>query len=224
MVFGLWVAAAGCVVSPQPSPPDFTLEGDHIGLLPGADLVGTLVDFSAGPGAVRPAAGVVVVTNLDTHDAPSFAQVQPDGSFEIGVPGLSGQSFRFQAKNGSVRSEPFDVVVASSGEGVTALDASASCLAIDPALWAALDGAGDARSLVIRNTCTGTIALAAPHLRRGLAGFSFSPTAPFTLAAGATTTVTVHAADGAEVEDVLYLDVTGPSLEHRAVTLTVPDR
>jgi hypothetical protein len=224
VALGLLGLVAGCVVSPQPSPPDFTLTGDLIGLTPVEAATDTLVGFSAAPGTVHPAQGVVVVTNLDAHDAPSFAQVKPDGSFAIALSGGSGQSFRFQAKSGDVRSQPFDLVVAPSGDGITALTAGPACLAVTPALWLSLDGAGDARSLVIENKCAGAVALAAPHLRRGLAGFSFSPTAPLTLLAGGSSTLTVHGGAGAEVEDVLDLDVTGPTLDHRAVTLTIPDR
>jgi len=215
--------AAGCVVSPQPSPPDFVLDGDRIGLRPGVELVASVIGFEAGPGAVDPPEGVVVVTNLDDASAPSFAAVQADGSFAVAAPGQSGQRFRFQAKSANRRSQPFDVAVGSSGEDLSALASAAACLTLEPSLWAALDGAGDARSIVIMNQCSGPVALGAPRLRRGVAGFSFSPTGPVNLAAGAVTTITIHAGPGAEVEDVLFLDASTPTLERRAVTLTVPD-
>lgn len=219
----LAAVAAGCVVSPQPSPPDLVLDDDRIGLHPGMGLVSKVIDFEGAPGTVHPAEGIVVITNLDTTEAPSFAKVQPDGSFTIAVPGVAGQTFRFQAKNGSVRSQPADFVVNTGGEAIDTAVEGPACLAFDPARWIALDGVSDARSIVIRNQCSGAVSLGAPHLRRGLAGFSFTPTTPVTIAAGSVATLTVKAAAGAETEDVLLLDVTAPALSHRAITLTVPD-
>jgi hypothetical protein len=227
MCLGLLVAGvAGCVVSPQPSPPmePPTLDGGLIGLRSSEALLDTdFVGFEGGPGAVDPPEGVVIVTNLDAGDAPSIASVAKDGSFAIAVPGHPGQRFRFQAKRESARSEPFDTVVSSSGQVVDDLAAAVACLAVKPARWVALDDRTDARSIVLRNTCSGAVAIDAPRLRRGLAGFSFSPTSPIGLAAGEVATLTVHGGEGAELEDVLILDVAAPSAEIRAITLTVPD-
>jgi hypothetical protein len=219
----LAAVAAGCVVSPQPSPPDLVLDDDRIGLHPSPALVTTVINFEAAPGAVHPAEGVVVVTNLDTTEAPSFAKVQPDGSFAIAVPGQAGQTFRFQAKSGDVRSQPADFVVGTGGEAIDKAVEGPACLALDPARWIALGGISAARSIVIHNQCSDAVSLGAPHLRRGLAGFSFTPTTPVTIAAGGVATLTVKAGAGAETEDVLLLDVTAPELSHRAITLTVPD-
>ncbi len=228
MCLGLLVAgvSAGCVVSPQPSPPvEVTLDGGLIGLRPGVELTSGVIGFEAGPGAVDPPEGVVVITNLDADDAPSMASVQKDGSFAIAVPGQPGQRFRFQAKLGSNRSTTFDIAVDASGQDFDPnADAATACITLDPESWIALDGAGDAKSIVIRNACSGAVAIDAPHLRRGLAGFSFSPTSPIDLAAGEVATITVHAGDGPEMEDVLLLDVTAPAGARRAITLTVPDR
>lgn len=219
------VAAASCVVSPQPSPPDVILDDDRIGLTPGVEGFASVIGFEAAPGTVKPAQGVVVITNLDADDAPSFAKVEPDGSFAVAVPGQSGQTFRFQAKNGAARSEPVDVAVNTSGTAIdTATAVAPSCLVLDPSGWLALDGAADARSLVIRNDCGVSATIAAPRLRRGLGAFSFSPTTPITVPAGGVATLTVHAGSGAETEDVLILDVKTPAPGRRSITLTVPDR
>lgn len=220
----LAAAAASCVVSPQPSPPDVILDDDRIGLTPGVEGFASVIGFAAAPGTVKPAQGIVVVTNLDADDAPSVAKVQPDGSFVIAVPGVSGQTFRFQAKNGDARSQPVDIAIDSSGTKATDLSVTPSCLVLDPASWIALDGVADARSIVIQNQCTTAVAIAAPRLRRGLGGFSFSPTTPITVPAGGVATLTVHAGNGVETEDVLLLDVTAPAPTRRAITLTVPDR
>lgn len=216
--------AASCVVSPQPSPPDVIFDGDRLGLTAAVELVSSAVGFEAQPGTVTPAEGEVLVTNLDTDDAPSTVKVRPDGSFTLAVPGIDGQTFRFQAKNGSARSEPFDVAVSLSGQGLSAAQVNPACLVLEPARWVALEGLGDARSIVLRNQCTGALSTKAPRLRRGLAGFSFSPTPPIQLGPGEQTTLTVRAGEGPEVEDVMLLDVTAPFPLRRALTLTVPDR
>jgi hypothetical protein len=217
-------ASASCVVSPQPSPPEAVLKGSLIGLRPGVELAATVVGFEAGPGAVDPPEGVVIVTNLDGADAPSVAAVQPDGSFAIAVPGQPGQSFRFQAKIGGTRSQPIDLEVSASGITASALDTGASCLTVQPGAWLAFTGDGDQRSVVIDNQCAGTVTLAAPHLRRGLAGFSLSSVPTTGVPQGSSVTIAVQAGAGSEAEDVLILDVTAPFTERHAVTLTRSDR
>jgi hypothetical protein len=216
--------ALGCVVSPQPSPPEAQLSGSLIGLAPAESLVAKVIAFEGGPGAVKPPRGEVLVTNLDSADAPSRADVQPDGSFLIGVPGVVGQRFRFQVKDGDTRSQPFDLALDATGTTADAIAVQPACLTVDPPRWAALDGAGAERALTLHNDCTSAVSLAVPHLRRGLAGFTVFPASALTLAAGEKRALTVRAGDGAEVEDVLLLDVTAPAAAQRAVTLTVPDR
>ncbi len=214
----------GCIVSPQPSPPfEVAFEGDRIGLTGGIELTSNVVGFHAEPGTVDPPEGEVIVTNLDATDSPSVAKVQLDGSFDVAVPGQPGQRFRFQAKVGDARSEPFDLAVDSTGSVVSAVTPTSACLTIAPAAWAAFDGAGDARSLVIKNTCGETASIDTPQLRRGRAGFTFSPTDAIDLADGETATLTVVAGGASELEDVLLLDVAGPAPELRAITLTLPD-
>ncbi|MFO0758769.1 MAG: hypothetical protein U0359_19920 [Byssovorax sp.] len=225
LLLGLSTAlAAGCVVSPQPSPPDVIFDGARLGLTPSIEALSSVVGFQAQPGTVTPAGGEVRITNLDTTDAPSIAKVEADGSFTIAVPGLPGQTFRFQAKNGDARSAPFDARVDLSGGDLSSGLTPPSCVAFDPPRWVALDGAGDARSIVLENGCASAISIAPPRLRRGLGGFSFSPTGPIEIGPAATATLTFRAGDGPEVEDVVLLDVTAPSPVRHAVTLTVPDR
>ncbi len=216
--------ATSCGVSPQPSPPDVIFDGEGLGLTPAIELISSVVGFEAAPGTVTPADGEVIVTNLDTTGAPSVVTVRPDGGFTLAVPGIAGQTFRFQAKSGDARSEPFDLSVSLSGQGVSASQSEPPCVVFEPARWVSLDGLGDARSVVLRNQCAAAVSTKAPRLRRGLAGFSFSPTPPITLGPGEQTTLTVRAGDGNEVEDVVLLDVTTPFPARRALTLTVPDR
>lgn len=222
---GLLLAlVGGCVVSPQPSPPDIVFDGELVGLSRGVELVAAVAGFEAAPGTVDPATGVVVVTNLDNASAPSFAEVRPDGSFVLAVPGFAGQRFRFQAKDGDARSQPFDLRLSSAGDTALGLPAQPGCLVLTPRSWIRLDGPGDARSIVVGNQCPDAVSIAPPRLRRGLAGFTFSAASAIQLAPGAIATITVHASAGSEPEDLLLLDVTAPVPARRAVTLTVPDR
>lgn len=214
------LASSGCAVSPQPSPPGGSLEVALIspGLTPEAAFDGVV--FRGAPGAVSPAGGVVLITNLDTSDAPSVAPVNDDGSFEIAVPGSLSDVFRLQLKDGQRRSEPVDLRVDGASFAI-ALPTLDDCLFIDPAAWVALDGAGDARSLVLENSCAEPVSFLAPRLRRGLAGFGTTPTASFVLEPGASTTLTVRAnGPASEAEDVLLLEA---DLTTRAITLTLPD-
>jgi hypothetical protein len=220
LLAGSVLAGSGCAVSPQPSPPGASLEVALVspGVTPEAAFEGVV--FRGAPGAVSPARGVVVVTNLATADAPSVAPVSPDGSFEIAVPGSLSDVFRLQPRDGATRGEPVDLRVdgASFAIAVPSLD---DCFFIEPATWIALDGPGDARSLVLENACAEPVSFLAPRLRRGLAGFGATPTSSFALAPGASATITVRSnGPGSESEDVLLLEA---DLTSRAITLTLPD-
>lgn len=217
------VAIAGCVVSPQPSPPVDAPELDgglvSVGLTPESLLESVTV--TGAPGTVDPAEGTVIVTNLDRDDAPSLAPVRPDGSFEIVVGGAVTEVLRLQVRAQDARSAPVDLLLDGSVSGLAPAPVDLACLTIEPDLWMALDGQGDARSLVVTNDCTDAVTIAAPRLRRGLAGFTFAPTAPFELAVGETTTVTVRStASTQEDEDVLFFEIVAPTAGRRAITIT----
>jgi hypothetical protein len=217
------IALAGCVVSPQPSPPVDSPELDgglvSVGVSPESLLES--VTIMGAPGSVDPAEGVVMVTNLDRDDAPSIAPVRDDGSFEIVVNGTVSEVLRLQVKTPSARSEPVDLLLDASIAGVASAPVDFACLTTDPALWLALDGEGDARSIVLTNGCGEALTIAAPRLRRGLAGLTFSPTAPFSLGAGESTTVTVRAATATEEdEDVMFFEIVAPTAGRRAITIT----
>jgi len=225
----LWafaIFAAGCVVSPQPSPPldEPSIDDDGFSVIEtGAEDANMFVSFSAAPGTVDPPEGDVIVTNLDNDDAPSVASVNDDGSFTIALAGLPTDVIRFQVKQ-TLRSQPIDLAIDATAQGITVVEDSPSCFVIEPARYVPLDGAGDARSVVLRNECEDSVRIDAPRLRRGQASFTFSPTDSFTIEPGEVTfiTIRVEGSDG-EVEDVLFLDVIEPEVTRRAITLTVPD-
>jgi hypothetical protein len=97
------------------------------------------------------------------------------------------------------------------------------CLQLEPARWVGLESDQDSRSIALRNECDATVQIDPPSLRRGQAGFSFAATTALEIEAGGVAFITVDAnGAGAEVEDVLLLDVVGPEPERRALTISVP--
>lgn len=221
----LAVLVGGCVVSPQPSPPvhDPVLNG---GLLGGGGDFSVLqqeILLQGQPGAVQPAAGVVVVTNLDVTDPPALAEVNADGSFMVALRGTVEHQLRIQVKQGERRSPPVDVRIAELPiDPQTTRSAQLPCLQVEA--WVPLEGAADVRDTLVRNDCAEDVAIAAPRLRRGGGPFRVSPSAPFVVPAGGSAAVTVRAdGDGNEREDVLFLDITAPEVGRRALTLTLPD-
>lgn len=223
LLLGL-LGLAGCNISPVPSPPaeQPDLDGDGLGLTGPESIDMDIVSFDADPGTVDPPEGVVVVTNLSTDDAPSVVAVREDGSFSIGLSALPTHRIRFQVV-AETRSEPVDFEIDATLSGGTIVQPVLTCLTLDPSAWVGLDGGDDARSIVVRNDCEEAVNLAPPLLRRGQGGFSFTPTGSSTLEPGEVGFVTVRSnGDAPEVEDVLFLDVSGPAVERRAITISVP--
>ncbi len=222
----LLLLAASCVVSPQPIPPgdEPDLDGDGITVVETSaeDIIG-LISFTAAANTVDPATGQVIVTNLETADAPSFVSVQADGSFSVALAGAPTDVIRFQVKQ-ALRSQPVDLRIDATAQAVVLVEDTPSCFVIEPARYAPLEGAGDAVSLVLRNDCEADVRIATPRLRRGQASFTFSPTDSLSIEPGGVSFITVQreSSDG-EVEDVLLLDVIEPEPTRRAITLTIPD-
>ncbi|MDC3957415.1 hypothetical protein [Polyangium jinanense] len=218
------LALGACIVSPQPTPPEEpTLDAELIS--PGGPMdVSTHVRFLGEPGAVTPPEGNVVVTNLDTADAPLAAKVAADGSFEIIVPGISTDEFRVEIVGpGGGRSKPVDLVLsAGSATFEPGPRPLAECLLLEPSLSVSFDGAGDTKNLVVRNECPDELSFLAPRLRRGNAAFGFSNAAPFLLAPGGAATITVDVgAQADEQVDVLFVETTGAIRDRRPLTLFV---
>ncbi|XXT23185.1 hypothetical protein WME94_16755 [Sorangium sp. So ce429] len=222
----LAVLLGGCVVSPQPSPPvhDPILDGGLIGVSGEISILKNQISLEGKPGAVDPAEGLLVVTNLDTTDAPVLGEVNEDGSFLVTLTASAQEVLRLQVKQSERRSTPVDLLLAGSPAGSTerVLD-HLPCLEIEPRAWVALEGGG-ARDIIVRNTCADDVSVDAPRLRREGGPFSVSPAAAFVVPAGESTLVSVRAdGGGVEREDVLFLDVTAPEPGRRALTLTLPD-
>ncbi|WP_437626099.1 hypothetical protein [Sorangium sp. So ce1151] len=221
----LAVLLGGCVVSPQPSPPvlDPIVDGELVGVSGEFGILRNQISVEGRPGAVAPAEGLIVVTNLDTTDAPVLGEVNEDGSFFVTVTASTENILRVQVKQDQRRSRPVDLLLAASPAGSTLriLD-HLPCLEMEPDAWVTVEGG--ARDVVIRNTCADDVSIEAPRLRREGGPFSVSPAAAFVVPSGESTLVTVRVdGGGAEREDVLFLDVTAPEPGRRALTLTLPD-
>ncbi|WP_437592830.1 hypothetical protein [Sorangium sp. So ce1000] len=217
----------GCVVSPQPSPPvhEPFLDAGLVGVSGDPMTLRNQVAIEGKPGAIQPAEGVVVVTNLDSADAPVVAEIKANGSFLATVDASTEQVLRIQVKQGDRRSAPVDLQLA--GEPIDAtrtMLAHLPCLEIEPDAWVSLEGETATTDVVVRNTCADDVSIGAPRLRRGAGPFGVSPAAAFVVPAGESAVVTVRA-DGAgdEREDVLFLEVTAPEPGRRVLTLTLPD-
>lgn len=184
--------------------------------------LGGYVTISAAPGTVDPAEGVVVLTNLDTTDLPSEVAVRDDGSFSIAVVAAPLQVLRLQVV-ADTRSEPIDLELSATSSSFSVVAPVLDCLQIEPARWVGLESDQDSRSIALRNECEETVQIDPPSLRRGQASFSFAATTALEIEAGGVAFITVNAnGAGAEVEDVLLLDVVGPEPERRALTISVP--
>ncbi|WP_437717637.1 hypothetical protein WMF45_15245 [Sorangium sp. So ce448] len=213
-------------MSPQPSPPvhDPFLDTGLVGVSGDPQVLRQQVFLKGEPGAVEPAEGVVVVTNLDSADAPVIAEINRDGSFVAAVDASTDQVLRIQVKQGERRSEPVDLQL--TGEPIEAtrtMLAHLPCLTIEPAAWVSIEAAG-ASDVVVRNTCAEGVSIGAPRLRRGAGPFGVSPAEAFVVPAGESAAVTVRAdGEGVEREDVLFLEVTAPEPGRRVLTLTLPD-
>lgn len=229
-LLSLWLVlasqVAGCVISPQPSPPEPSLDGDGI-MFDGfaTELDSSLIKVDAAPGTVDPARGVVRVTNLATSVLPNDAPVASDGSFSIAVGALDGDTLRFQVKDGNLRSQPVDFIanVAESRLDPVAF-ALRDCITIAEGDWIAFQEVGGQSLVVIQNECAESVSFDAPRLRRGTSRFSVMPSAAFSVDAGESVSLAVSATQsGAEREDVLLLRPAAPEVGLFAITLTLPD-
>lgn len=218
------LALGGCVVSPQPSPPNLhpegvTLRDPSSDVIDGIRLIGE-------PGTVDPAEGVVVATSLDADVPPIVEPVRDDGSFQI-VVGGSGEH-RLQVRDGSARSIPFDFVIdVASLTLAPAPRPLEDCLVLEPAYE--LDfgdvraGASAERQVRIENGCGSEVTLAPSRLRESAAPIT-TIDGELTLPPGGSTAITVRAAPtgpGGAVEATLFVEAIAPMRDRRPLTLFV---
>ena len=212
----------GCVGSPQPSPPNLETPGISRRSNPADIMDGILV--VADPGTVRPAEGVVVLTNLDRREPSVSEPVLADGSFEISVRGMPDDEYRLQVRSGAARSTPFDFVGAV---GTPVLSPAprplADCFSLEPGVE--LDfgevavGERTEDTVVLRNDCGEPLRLTTSFL---------DPGAPFDLSTDSLTlepassgelTVAVRPIASGVLEAVVFIEAGAPTPDRRPLTL-----
>jgi hypothetical protein len=225
LVHTFWLLLAGCVVSPQPSPPSITIESSTLSTVDYADgyIDGVMVIGPAG--AIDPAAGVVVGTSLDNTTAPSAEPVMPDGSFRLLIfdgDGPTGGEYRIQARNGSERSAAFDFF---ANDGIDpAPRPHLDCLLLEPAyeidFGVLAPGASAEASVVVNNLCDVELTIAAPRFRESDAPFS-SEAEQIILAPGGATEIVVRASSEelGSHEATLFVQEIAPMRDRRPLTL-----
>lgn len=216
----LTLALFGCAVSPQPTPPN--LDPQRIMGTGGPEAV-SQPTVNGAAGAVDPAEGAVVLTNLDRDVAPVAEPVRADGSFVITVAGALTDELRLQVRSGDVRSEPLDVVSIDGEVYMEAERPLAGCFMVDPAyeLDFGVVRSSARRSIELRNDCPDRVELA-PRFRMGSTAFSLEGM-PSGVDPGERVEVIVVASApvGAIDEETLLIEVSAPMVDRRPITLFV---
>jgi hypothetical protein len=216
----MWLV--GCGVNPLPEPPGAPeLVGDVSG--DGCSVCDGPLRIVGGPGSVENADHVWAVA-LDGAEPPVIADVADDGSFEIFVPAQVGEEIRLQARRGSERSEPIDLVARETGVLPSAPRPFADCFALDAELGldGAAVGASTSRVVTLRNGCAEALTVETIALRAPTPDFTVqAPATPLVLAPNDTVDVPVTFAPSAAGlrEEVLLFEVSLPQRDRRPVTV-----
>lgn len=210
----------GCVGSPQPSPPN--LAPDSVSRGGNMADISDGVEIVADPGAVTPAEGSVVITNLDRPDPPVSEPVMPDGSFVVRIDGFPSDEYRIQIRNGGARSAPLDVRGDLLEADLSVEPDPLACLTLEPAFELDL---GEARGgdevtdvVVAHNDCASEVTLSAGVREPGA---PVAVTLPDPIAAGASAEVQIRvtAPASGQLEATLFVIATAPERDRRPLTL-----
>ncbi|NUP12680.1 MAG: hypothetical protein HOW73_42110 [Polyangiaceae bacterium] len=217
----LFIAAllAGCGVNPLPVPPELGGEISGSTCLP---CDGT-IRVAGEPGSAKNADAVWLV-NLDRQSEPLLVPVANDGSFEALMDALPGDEIRLQARRDELRSVPLDLVATVDAVLEPAARPLADCFVVEPELELddATVGATSFATLTLSHDCDTSLTIDSIALRAPAPAFEIAaPVAPFVLAPGETTTVTIQLTPEAAglVEEVLLIEVSSPEPDRRPVTL-----
>ncbi len=174
-------------------------------------------------GAVDPAEGAVVLTNLDRDVPPVAEPVRADGSFTVTVGGAFSDELRVQVRTGDSRSEPLDIVSVDGSFYMEAERPLAGCFTADPAseLDFGVVRGSERRVVELRNDCPDRVEFEA-RFRMGSTAFTLEGM-PSGLDSGerAEVTVVANAPTGAIDEETLLIEVSAPMRDRRAITLFV---
>lgn len=201
---------AGCVGTPQPNPP--SIDGARLGA---GTQRGTMIDIVGAVGAVEPAGATVRVTPLDSIEDPRDVLVAEDGSFSVTVErGVHRLEPRLDDRRGPVVDVAVDL-------GLAIVRPLSPCFEVPEVQEAAATRVGEASELevVLVNGCASEALLAGAAMRRA-SDFEVVE-APARIEPGARSSVRVRFTPSAEGtrEEVLLVEVSGPAVERRAVSL-----
>lgn len=212
----------GCSISPKPEPPDDalpSLDPGDLRITPARDY-GDPTGIEGGPGSASPPGATLRIWNLDQPSPPIDTTVESDGSFAAYFDVFVGEELRVQLIADGRRSPPADFVVSSdSGPAQLAQRALGDCLLLEPPLEALYPAVSAIR---VTNACAFAVELAAPSLRRPVAGLGAGQGTPWpaTLPAGAVLEVALNVQEAmGEFEEILLLNATSPQPDRRPITV-----
>lgn len=198
-----WVLVLGCAGTP-PDPPDIA----RMELTPVTPIDGEHVLILGTRESAEPGAGVIAVDLDRAHDL-TRGMVAADGSFLVEVPGGEGDVMRVQLEVDGLRSDAIDMV-AGFGAAV-APERAIACVHVPTEIDLARE-----RDLVIENECEEPIVVDAIALRRP-AELDVEAALPAAIGAGETLRVTL--APRGAVDEILFVHLTDPALDRRAVSV-----
>lgn len=233
---GAAIVLAGCLGTETGNPPTDPedppeeqeppeLEEDRLHGMPDVGLGAmtvTVWGISGETGAVDPAEGTVVVTNLDNAEPPVRTDVRDDGTFSLEAAGEDGDVFRIEAIVEGVRSDPVDRRANEEDRELQpVMRPLADCFVTDPKARLAFTGDARDAQVAIDNGCDERLELETPRLRTDRSDFAVEPTEAFELAPDATANVEVRLQEELSEGDhaILFIEVTSPQRDRRPVTL-----
>lgn len=209
----------GCAISPKPEPPEASL---NLGGIKADALTVGLgdLDLVGEPGTAQPPGARIRAYALDQSEPRVEATVEADGGFVLPHVAGPGEEVRLQLITDTLRSEPADVVMGHQGSPcLAAVRPLAACLELVPAKELELTS----QNLVtVRNTCAGSVTLAAPRPRRELPELGLGATIawPATLESGATLAIDIQVATQASFdEEIIFVEATAPEHDRRPITV-----
>ncbi len=201
---------ASCSVSPVPDPPNLDLDKMTV------DIAGSVPVIVGAPGAAEPL-GEAWGVDLEGTSPPITARVAADGSFRLGPIGRPSGEVRIQVRTATDRSEPIDATLVAGAlfEVARPLD---DCLSLTPRLEIPLSPSTTIR---VQNGCAADVTIGTLRLRAPVSTITIDTPAPLAVPIGESRDVqiTFSPTDMSAVEEILFLDVTAPSMERLPVTL-----
>jgi hypothetical protein len=208
-------------ISPQPEPPVRSIFDIDVGQVEAKvdSFSNNPAGLRGGPGSAAPPGATLRVVNLEDTTDPRETLINDDGSFEVLFSVAIGDEVRLQIFADGQRSDPFDVRVEDDEAPPVRADRPLTCLKLP----LELDLASGSGILRVENTCTASVELSAPTLRRPVAGLVAGEglSWPATLQPGERLDIVVEADGSATfpLEEVVFVRATSPSVDRRPITI-----